>query len=68
MDNEIQLIGDGDGLAVIGDPRPSNAYLSLRGCSRRTLGCIDSRLPCSGRPELHRRVRRLPRAQADGCN
>lgn len=34
MDNEIQLIGDGDGLAVIGIRRMSNASSSRRGCSR----------------------------------
>lgn len=34
MDNEIQLISDGDGLAVIGIRRMSNASSSRRGCSR----------------------------------
>ncbi|CAN5501177.1 hypothetical protein BH23ACT3_BH23ACT3_09420 [soil metagenome] len=30
MDNEIELISDGDGLAVIGSPRMSNAFWSLK--------------------------------------
>ena len=40
MDREIQLVTDGDGLAVIGDAAPLNGSWSLRGWlhRRRTSG------------------------------
>jgi rRNA processing protein Krr1/Pno1 len=38
MDNEIQLISDGDGLAVIGDPAAVERFLVSEGLSSRHLG------------------------------
>ncbi len=38
MDNEIQLISDGDGLAVIGDPTAVERFLVSEGLSSRDLG------------------------------
>jgi hypothetical protein len=38
MDNEIQLISDGDGLAVIGDPADVERFLVSEGLSSRDLG------------------------------
>ncbi len=38
MDNEIQLISDGDGLAVIGDPTDVERFLASEGLSSRDLG------------------------------
>ena len=46
MDNEIQLISDGDGLAVIGDPTAVERFLVPTGWrARRTLNYIGSHLP-----------------------
>ncbi len=36
MDNEIQLISDGDGLAVIGEPKDVETFLRACGMSRRS--------------------------------
>jgi hypothetical protein len=38
MDNEIQLISDGDGLAVIGDPRAVERFLVSEGWPSKDLG------------------------------
>src|ERR1700733_3558708 len=38
MDNEIQLISDGDGLAVIGDPTAVERFLVAAGLSSKDLG------------------------------
>ena len=38
MDNEIQLISDGDGLAVIGDPTDVERFLVSEGLSSKDLG------------------------------
>jgi hypothetical protein len=38
MDNEIQLISDGDGLAVIGDPTLVERFLAFEGLSSKDLG------------------------------
>ncbi|SDJ84037.1 hypothetical protein SAMN05421874_103360 [Nonomuraea maritima] len=38
MDNEIQLISDGDGLAVIGNPADVERFLTSEGLSSRDLG------------------------------
>lgn len=38
MDNEIQLISDGDGLAVIGDPIAVDRFLVSEGLSSKELG------------------------------
>ena len=38
MDNEIQLISDGDGLAVIGDPTAVERFLASEGLSSKDLG------------------------------
>ncbi|MBM0236137.1 hypothetical protein JNW88_01600 [Micromonospora sp. ATA32] len=38
MDNEIQLISDGDGLAVIGDPAAVELFLVSEGLSSKELG------------------------------
>jgi predicted transcriptional regulator len=38
MDNEIQLISDGDGLAVIGDPTAVERYLVCEGLPSKDLG------------------------------
>jgi hypothetical protein len=38
MDNEIQLISDGDGLAVIGDPAAVERFLASEGLSSKDLG------------------------------
>lgn len=38
MDNEIQLISDGDGLAVIGDPSAVERFLNSEGLSSKDLG------------------------------
>jgi len=38
MDNEIQLITDGDGLAVIGDPAAVERFLVCEGLSSKDLG------------------------------
>ena len=38
MDNEIQLISDGDGLAVIGDPTAVERFLVSEGLSSKDLG------------------------------
>ena len=38
MDNEIQLISDGDGLAVIGDPAAVERFLVSEGLSSKDLG------------------------------
>jgi hypothetical protein len=39
MDNEIQLISDGDGLAVIGDPAAVEQFLVSDGLTSRGLDC-----------------------------
>ncbi|MGW1167844.1 hypothetical protein [Streptomyces sp. NPDC002550] len=44
MDNEIQLISDGDGLAAIEIRRMSNASSSRRGCNRQELPLADAAL------------------------
>ena len=38
MDDEIQLISDGDGLAVIGDPEAVERFLVFEGLSSKDLG------------------------------
>ena len=38
MDNEIQLISDGDGLAVIGNPTAVERFLVSEGLSSKDLG------------------------------
>ena len=38
MDNEIQLISDGDGLAVIGDPTAVERFLASEGLPSKDLG------------------------------
>lgn len=38
LDNEIQLIRDGDGLAVIGDPAAVDAFLASEGLESKELG------------------------------
>ena len=38
MDNDIQLISDGDGLAVIGDPMAVERFLASEGLSSKDLG------------------------------
>ncbi|MEV5432028.1 hypothetical protein [Streptomyces sp. NPDC052701] len=38
MDNEIQLISDGDGLAVIGNATDVDRFLASEGLSSRELG------------------------------
>jgi hypothetical protein len=38
MDNEIQLISDGDGLAVIGSPAAVDLFLALEGLASKDLG------------------------------
>ena len=38
MDSEIQLISDGDGLAVIGDPTAVERFLASEGLSSKALG------------------------------
>ena len=38
MDDEVQLISDGDGLAVIGDPAVVERFLVAEGLSSRDLG------------------------------
>ena len=38
MDNEIQLISDGDGLAVIGDPTAVERFLVSEGLPSKDLG------------------------------
>ena len=38
MDDEIQLISDGDGLAVIGDPAAVERFLVLEGLQSKDLG------------------------------
>ena len=38
MDDEIQLISDGDGLAVIGDPAAAERFLVCEGLSSKDLG------------------------------
>jgi hypothetical protein len=38
MDNEIQLISDGDGLAVIGDPAAAERVLASEGLPSKDLG------------------------------
>ena len=38
MDDEIQLISDGDGLAVIGDPAAVERFLVCEGLSSKDLG------------------------------
>jgi hypothetical protein len=42
MDNEIQLVSDGDGLAVIGDPAAVERFLVSEGCRRRIWDCPGS--------------------------
>ena len=38
MDDEVQLISDGDGLAVIGDPAAVERFLVSEGLSSKDLG------------------------------
>lgn len=38
MDSEIQLISDGDGLAVIGDPTAVECFLASEGLAGKDLG------------------------------
>ena len=42
MDDEIQLISDGDGLAVIGDARAVERFLASEGLASKDLGKGDS--------------------------
>ncbi|WP_353951955.1 hypothetical protein V6K52_00515 [Knoellia sp. S7-12] len=50
MDGEIQLISDGDGVAVIGDPRTVELFLAAEGLESRDLGLpkLASALSVSG--------------------
>ena len=59
MDNEIQLISDGDGLAVIGDPAAVERFLVCEGLSSKDLGLPGSGLCSVPGVQSHRRVRRL---------
>ena len=43
MDNEIQLISDGDGLAVIGDPTDVERFLVSEGLASKDLGLPRAR-------------------------
>jgi hypothetical protein len=58
MDDEIQLISDGDGLAVIGDPETVERFLVSEGC-RRIWDCPGSELFSVPGLQPHRRVPRL---------
>ena len=60
MDNEIQLISDGDGLAVIGDPAAVERFLASEGLPSKDLGL--PRLGLSSVPGLQSR-RRVPRSR-----
>lgn len=42
MDDETQLVSDGDGLAVKVSRGPSSASSPPRGCPPPTLGCLAS--------------------------
>ncbi len=44
MDNEIQLISDGDGLAVIGDPAAVERFLVSEGLPSKDLGLPTARI------------------------
>ena len=59
MDNEIQLISDGDGLAVIGNPTAVERFLVSEGLSSKDLGL--HRLEPSSVPGLQSR-RQVPRS------
>ena len=47
MSADVQLISDGDGLAVIGDPTAVERFLASEGCRRRTSDCPGSELALS---------------------
>ena len=59
MDNEIELISDGDGLAVIGNPTDVERSCPLRDCRRRTSDCPASELSSVPGRQLRKQVRRL---------
>lgn len=59
MASEIQLISDGDGLAVIGDPTAVERFLVSEGCRRRTWACNGSDLSSQSGPQPRRPVPRL---------
>ena len=46
MDDEIQLISDGDGLAVIGDPAAVGGFCPRKGCHQ--ISTTGSGLPLAG--------------------
>ena len=59
MDNEIQLISDGDGLAVIGNPTAVERFLASEGLPSKDLGL--QRLGSLSAPGLQSR-RQVPRS------
>lgn len=67
MDSEIQLISDGDGLAVIGDATAIERFLAseLR-WRRKPSSCPDSELRSVPRLQPRRQVQRLPPVQVGG--
>ena len=60
MDNEIELISDGDGLAVIGNPTAVERFLASEGLSSKDSDCPGSELPSV--PGLQSR-RQVPRSR-----
>ena len=61
MDNEIQLISDGDGLAVIGNATDVERFLVSEGLSSKDLGLQRLRVRRSvPGPQSRRQVPRLP--------
>jgi hypothetical protein len=58
MDSEIQLISDGDGLAVIGDPTAVDEFLRSEG-----LWASSKKLDLRSRPPMVLRERSAPRSR-----
>lgn len=68
MDNEIQLISDGDGLAVIGNPTDVDRFLTSGGLSSKDLGLQRLKSVAGTGLEPRRRLRRSPPTPAAGCS
>jgi hypothetical protein len=66
MDNEIELISDGDGLAIIGNPTAVDRFLATAGVPSKDLPSRDSDPFSALAPASHRQVRELRRTPVAG--
>ena len=70
MDNEIELISDGDGLAVIGNSTDVERFLASEGLSSKDLGLsrLKAVLSAGSAAVYKRQDPRLRPARVAGCS